>query len=406
MHRYRLLQLFAAATCLTLVGCGNGNTSPAPPVSVTPGGSSTPTPTPTPMPTPTPTPTAAATQAVGVSGLRLTLDSKPWMPKSVVIRGFTATPAFLQANVPGTYRGTVNYGAAELAAATSFGADTLRFLVSQPSLDPQSSLYDAAYAASVTAAIKTTRATGFVVMIAMQDETTSGETGFNPFATTQTVRDWDALNATFGSDRGVLYELYNEPRPAKSAANWALWANGGINAPGASDPVAVGMQPLVDRLRAAGSQNVMMLDGLGIGRTLDGVPTIADPLGRVVYAVHPYQRGTDDESKWDIDFGIPATKMPVWANEWSAGFGADIGLGDLKSYQVAVDLVNYLRDRAIPLGGGAFDVPGVMTETVPGWTPTNYSGSTLAMPTGNAGQLVHTLFLTNYGRRLTAADGL
>jgi endoglucanase len=103
-------------------------------------------------------------------------------------------------------------------------------------------------------------------MISMQDETNSGETGFNPFATAETVRDWDALNATFGADRGVLYELYNEPRPAKSAANWALWANGGTNAAGASDPVAVGMQPLLDHLRAAGGQNVMVLDGLGIAR--------------------------------------------------------------------------------------------------------------------------------------------
>ncbi len=336
----------------------------------------------------------------------MTLNGQTWLPRSVVIRGFVATSSYLQINAPGTYKGTVNFGPAELAAASAFGADTLRFQVSQPSLDPQSPLYDAAYAASVPTAIQQARSAGFIVMISMQDETNSGETGFNPFASAETVRDWDLLNAVFGADRGVLYELYNEPRPAKSDANWALWANGGTNAPGASDPVAVGMQPLLAHLRAAGSQNVMVLDGLGIGRTLDGVPTISDPLSRVVYAVHPYQRGSDDESNWDVDFGVPSSKLPVWADEWSAGFGSDIGLGNLTSDQVAVDLLNYLRAHSIPLGGGAFDVPGVMTQTVPGWTPTNYDGSTPANPMGNSGQLVHTLFTTNYGRPLTAADGL
>lgn len=406
MRTILITRLMTTAALLCVSACGSGGGATSAPIAVVPGETPTPTPTPAPSPTTTPAPTPVAAQAVGVSGLHLTLNGQAWMPRSVVIRGFVATPAYLQANLPKTYLGTANYGAAELAAATAFGADTLRFQVSQPSLDPQSPLYDAAYTASVTAAIKQARAAGFVVMISMQDETNSGETGFNPFANAETVRDWDALNATFGADRGVLYELYNEPRPAKSAANWALWANGGANAAGASDPVAVGMQPLLDHLRAAGSQNVMVLDGLGIGRTLDGVPTINDPLGRVVYAVHPYQRGSNDESKWDGDFGIPSTKMPVWADEWSAGFGADIGLGNLTSYQVAVDLLNYLRDHAIPLGGGAFDVPGVMTQRVPGWAPTTYDGSTPANPMGNSGQLVHTLFTTNYDRPLTAADGL
>lgn len=290
-----LARLLASATLLCVAACGAGGDAASAPVTVVPAPTATPTPTPTPTPTATPT----AAQVVGVSGLHLTLNGQTWLPRSVVIRGFVATPAYLKANLPGTYTGLVNYGAAELTAATSFGADTLRFLVSQPSLDPQSPLYDAAYAASVTAAIRQARAAGFVVMISMQDETNSGETGFNPFATAETARDWDALTATFGADRGVLFELYNEPRPAKSAANWALWAYGGTNTDtSASDPVAVGMQPLIARLRAEGSQNVMIVDGLGIGRTLDGAPTIADPLGRVVYAVHPYQRGSADESGW------------------------------------------------------------------------------------------------------------
>jgi hypothetical protein len=143
---------------------------------------------------------------------------------------------------------------------------------------------------------------------------------------------------------------------------------------------SIGMQALVNHIRANGAQNVFVLDGLAVtaispatgstvrelAETLQGVPAVTDPLSRLVYAVHPYQHGLADESQWDNEFGIPSMNMPVWADEWSAPEGLPLGLGSLTNYQVAVDLLNYLRTHSISLCTGAFDVTQFVVQVVPG----------------------------------------
>ena len=55
--------------------------------------------------------------------------------------------------------------------------------------------------------------------------------------------DWDLFTPVFGSDPGVVFELYNEPNLTATPANWQLWLNGG-DAPTANGPVAsIGMHP-------------------------------------------------------------------------------------------------------------------------------------------------------------------
>jgi len=352
-----------------------------------------------------PPPPPATQQQVGVAGTHLTLNGAPWLPKGVVIRGFVATPAFLQQSLPLTYRARQNFGLAELSAARSFGADVLRFQVSQPALDPQASLYDAQYEQDVLAAVRLARQQGFVVDLSLQDETQSGDPSPQPLLTAASVRDWDRLGAQFGTDRGVLFELYNEPRIPATATGWQRWAQGDT---GTGPTAAVGMQTLVTRLRAAGCQNVLLADGLELATTLQGVPLLHDPLGRVVYAVHPYLHGSADESHWDAQFGQLSQTQPVYCSEWSAGVGSHLGLDKLPSYQPAVDLVNYLRTHGIGLGAGAFDVMGVLALGPPTWTPNTYDNYVPgdSTSTHGAGQLIHTAFTTNYARPLTPADGL
>lgn len=345
-------------------------------------------------------------QIVGITGNRFTLNGSPWLPQGAGLRGFVAPPAYSKRQEFSAYTAYINYGVAELNAIRAFGADMLRFQVSQPGLDPQSKLYDPQYVQTFIDAIKLARQRHFVVIIAMQDEGRSGEPSPHPLPIAATVRDWDLLNGVFGTDRGVLFELYNEPQLLKSAANWQLWAQGDSSATGPT--ASIGMQPLITHLRAAGSQNVLLLDGLGFAaNTFEGVPPITDPLNRVAYAVHPYQHSSADESHWDTQFGLLSQTLPVLASEWSAQAGNPLGLGKLTSYQVAVDLLNYMRVHTIPMGGaGAFDIPGFMVQTVPGWTLTNYDNYTPTDSLNNAGILVHHDFLNHYSRPLTLDDGL
>jgi len=198
---------------------------------------------------PPPPPPTTGAQSVGISGTHMTLDDQPWMSRGVVLQAFVRPLAALQTSTQTqVLHARLNYGAAELAAIHSFHADTIRFQIGQPALDPASPLYDPDYFTDVVNAIKQARQAGFVVMIMIQDEKISGESVQYPLPIAETQRDWDLFTTTFGSDRGVVFELYNEPSLTPSPANWQLWLNGGMVF-GQTQP-SIGMQPLINHIRA------------------------------------------------------------------------------------------------------------------------------------------------------------
>lgn len=367
-------------------------------------------------------------QNVGVEGTHLTMNGHPWRSRGVALQGFVRPLALLESELAANpndeeaaklLNARRNYASAELKFARAFHANTLRFQVSQPALDPSSPLYGSNYLNDLVDAIHQARRAGFVVMIMMQDETITGDAAQAPLPTEETQRDWDLLTDAFGADRGVVFELYNEPDLNASKENWQLWLNGGqIEVKGQAKSF-LGMQTLIDHLRGAGSQNVFALDALGVevndpatkklkreaAETLENVPPVIDPLNRVVYAVHPYQRGLSDESRWEEDFGTPSKTIPVWADEWSAPTDIPLGLGTLPSYQVAVDLLNFLRDHSIPLCTGTIDVPRWVVQDVPNWKLTSYKDYSSTSTTEGSGTLVYHDFADDYSRVLTMADG-
>ena len=349
-------------------------------------------------------------EVVSVSGTHMTLNGHPWLSRGVVVQAFVAPHSFAAANEPEIVKARSVYGERELEAIRDFGANTIRFQVSQPALDPENPIYDAEYVHQLIEGLRLARRKGFIVVIMMQDESISGESTPHPFAIGETLRDWKMLNSIFGKDRGVLFELYNEPKPGPSALNWGIWKDGGST--GADAAPSIGMQTMIAHLRAEGCENVFILDGLKYAATLEGVPAINDPLDRVVYAVHPYPHGMDNESQWAAQFGNESMTLPVYADEWSAQSGVPpsgqtpLGLGDLPTYQVAVDLLNYLRDHEIPLCAGAFDIPNFMVQDVHRWTPTNYDDYSPAIRTDDAGRLVNILYKSHYQLPLTYADGV
>jgi endoglucanase len=370
-------------------------------------------------------------QEVGVEGTHLTMNGQPWHSRGVSLQGFVRPLSLLNCEhkahpdnkiVERMLNSRDAYGPAELEHIRAFHANTIRFVVSQPGLDPGSGddadscpLYSPTYLDELVHAVQTARRAGFVVMLMMQDEQETGDLKKGALPTDETLSDWELLIAVFGGDRGVVFDLYNEPGLLASPSSWKLWLNGG-EFDGAS---YLGMQTLVDHLRRHGSENVFVLDGLATevpipgtnktkreaAETLENVPPVADPRNRIVYAVHPYLHGMTDESHWEEDFGTPSKTIPVWADEWSAPTDISLGLGSLQSYQPAVDLLNFLREHSIPLCTGAFDVPRWVVEDVPGWTLTIYKDSGTGKIEGSSGTLVYHDFVDDYSRPLTAADG-
>jgi hypothetical protein len=299
---------------------------------------------------------AVAGGEVSVSGVSLLRDGKSWIPEGVTLVGFVA-PLSVAAN---SSTGDVKtdrklqksaaardlYGEKLLRNIGGFGADLVRFQVSQPGLDPQSEIYSSAYVDDVTDAIKQARQHGFSVIISMQHQARSGLPGQGGLPSASTQRAWATIGPRFKNDRGVMFEIFNEPAGKPTPKRWAQWRTA--------------HQSLIDFLRnTVASQNVLIVNGLRLGRNFDGVPLLEDKTGQLVYGVHPYLGAENDEpSEWDRNFGNLARTRPIIATEWNAlGAGRNCNPGLPK---LAQSLLTYLRDRRIGIVGWAFDQSGLL----------------------------------------------
>ena len=108
---------------------------------------------------------------------------------------------------------------------------------------------------------------------------------------------WKSVAATFSSDPAVVFDLYNEPflygsyMQDANGDPWACWLNGcGLNQyltggnPYTQSATwnAVGMQTLVNTIRAVGAKNALMVGGLDWSNDLSGMarPPAARPAER------------------------------------------------------------------------------------------------------------------------------
>jgi hypothetical protein len=275
-------------------------------------------------------------------------------------------------------RAAAHLGQAEMDPAKRWNANTIRFQVSQRGLDPQDPLHTSVYDSRVRAGVAWARKNSFVVILSMQTQSISGGTGHVP-PDAATVRAWSHLAPMFGSDRSVIFELFNEPPGPDTDANWARWRDGGDG--------AVGHQQLVDVVRAKGAVNVLIADGLHYGESLRGVPLLSDHLGQVAYGIHPYLiPPIDVPSAWPTYFGNFAATHPVIATEFGAASQSNWCEPSWPTN--APTLVTYLRGHHIGLGGlWAFDIPGT---AITGWTwaPNGFSSWQCGVPGDGPGRLV------------------
>jgi len=175
---------------------------------------------------------------------------------------------------------------AAMEAAISWGANTIRFQVSQPGLDFTDPLYSDSYLDRVAAAVALAHAHGLAVILSVQDQDGLGGGTRHPQPSDATIRDWQALASRFNADPDVMYEMFNEPQNRATPAGWSVWRDGGPPEGNQGVP-AVGHQNVLDAIRATGANNLVLADGAQYAQLLDGLPPLDDPLGQIAYAVHP-----------------------------------------------------------------------------------------------------------------------
>jgi hypothetical protein len=152
---------------------------------------------------------ALAAGDVRVEGNRFLRDGKPWIAEGVTLVGLVSPEGRLR-NKPTYAAARAAFGPGMLGEVRRFGADTVRFQVSQSGLDPRSKDHDPDYRDEVLDAVALTRAAGLNVIVSMQWQGVSGRRG-EGLPTGATRRAWASIVPAFGDDRGVLLEIFNEP---------------------------------------------------------------------------------------------------------------------------------------------------------------------------------------------------
>lgn len=313
---------------------------------------------------------AAATSNLGpkIVNRHLTRGGQPFLPRGFNMIGLLAPAWCKQGQGPAAW---AHFGQAELDAAEAWNANTLRFQVSQRGLaDPGVAIADRdAYLAKVVQGVQLARSNGFLVIVSLQDQR-NGCGPSHPLPSSMSAAAWQVLAPALMNDSGVMFELFNEPNIDTNAEGWAQWRDGGVGPTTNLGDTPVGHQALVDQVRGLGAKNVLIVDGLDTAERLAGLTPLTDPLGQLMYGVHPYyyQLGV---SWWDQMYGTASATYPVIATEWS--FTAE-SCGTKKD-TLANTLLAYLRDHGIGVLGHAFDVPGTVITTDWLWTPTDCAGT-------------------------------
>jgi hypothetical protein len=340
--------------------------------------------------------TAAAVNPpyVTISGKRIVdANGRPFIVKGLIMRPLIA-PSF-QDVIP--FR---HFGKAELAAAQRWGANTIRLLASQPALDPQSPLYSEQYILSVENAAQQVLDDGFVLIIGVNDEPSTGETVPNCLPTAATKRAWNTLLALPFAQRRyahqVMLEPFNEPvsesgpgtRP--DAFWWQVWQNGGDVGPflvgrglNCAGGAKIGMNQLVAEIRRRRVANIVIADGLGWAHWLNPLFPLTDPRRRLAYAAHPFlEDWVDFDLVGDAGFDYPVLDAafgdmrrvgPVVAT--AVGGGAEsAGPGcHPNAPQIMPVLLKYLQQRGIGAIGWVFDLPPDALTVGWGYRPTSYA---------------------------------
>ncbi len=281
---------------------------------------------------------------ISVSGTSFIRDGHPWIPKGFTLVSFVAPERVLKPAYAGARK---SYGDTVLERARSLGADVLRFQVSQPGLDPQSSIYDPTYREQVVNAIHEAEHKGFAIIVSMQWEPPSGLGGQPMMPSDITHRAWSQIVSALASDPNVMLEVFNEPGMwEETAGAWPKWKSG--------------MQSLIDQLRAAGAKNLLLIDGLRGAHYLQDAPNLSDPLHKLAYAIHPYIDDRDHgPSDWTRDFGRFASNHPVLATEWNATSTLQCR-PDVP--QISHEFITYLKERKIGLVLWALDLHGTLFD--------------------------------------------
>ncbi len=156
------------------------------------------------------------------------------------------------------------------------------------------------------------------------------------------VAFWREVAAVYANNPAVLFDLYNEP----FHVSWDIWMRGGEvtekNKTGESTTYqAVGMQALLDTVRATGAKNVVIAGGIDWSYDLSEIAKgarLVDFDGHgVIYANHAYPFKGDTVEKWIAKMEKYTKELPVIVSEFGSDAKGGAGLSGEEWVRKVVD---------------------------------------------------------------------
>jgi hypothetical protein len=286
----------------------------------------TPTPAPTPVPTPTPTlpPPPAGFSAVHVSGNKLVNASN----QTVVLHGANRS-GMEYACIQGWGISDGPRDLATVLALKTWKINAIRVTLNEQCWlavnGVQPAYSGAIYQQAVKDWVNLLTANGIyaIVDIHWSAPGAARATGQQPMPDMDySPSFWTGVANAFKGNNAVLFDLFNEPWPNNqdnTPASWRCWRDGSASGTCSGfSYTAVGMQSLVNTVRATGATNVILLGGVSysnaLGSWLAYKPT--DATGNLAASWHIYNFNVcNPTSCWDANVAPLAAVVPVVALE-------------------------------------------------------------------------------------------
>ncbi len=195
---------------------------------------------------------------------------------------------------------------------------------------------------------------------------------------TNSIAFWKEVAAAYKNRSSVIFDLYNEPHNV----TWDVWKKGGEidekdeKTGEVTRYTGVGMQALLDTVRATGAKNVVIAGGLDWAYDMSGFlqgNTLQDASGNgVVYANHTYPFKGDAFVTWQRKIRFAASQIPVIVSE----FGPVPKKNDPNRDEWIRQVLQELKDT--DLDWTAWDMhPGASPCLISGWDykPTDFFGT-------------------------------
>jgi len=193
----------------------------------------------------------------------------------------------------------------------------------------------------------------------------------------QAIPFWTSVANTFKGNDAVVFDLFNEPYALRATGNtttgWQCWETGSP-CTGISYPVA-GMQQMINAVRGAGANNVIMLGGEEYSNDLTSwlqyEPT--DPDHNLVASWHSYNFNTcSSQSCWTSQIAPVIASVPVVAGEIGENDCAGTYINPLTTW-LESQKTSFLAWTWDNWSGGCSSGPTLITDYT--GTPTNYGAA-------------------------------